>query len=136
MTIAIQTESVGAFRQVIRVDAHTMHADVAAAIGGAGSAPDPHDLFDSSLIACKALTAHVYAKSRGYALDRVEITVDRDTSKERQGTYALRVSIALFGPLSQDEKQKVYDVLVRCPIHKLMTTTTVEIETAPLVPSP
>lgn len=133
MSITTQTESPGAFRQVIRVGAHTLHADVEAAIGGAGSAPSPHDLFDTSLATCKALTAHVYARSRGYALERVDITVDRDDSRERQGTYALRVHIALHGPLSNEEKQKIYDVLVRCPVHKLMTSTTVEIDTAPLV---
>ena len=129
MAVDCQTEQPGAFRQVIRVDAHTLHADVGPALGGANSAPGPHDYFDSALAACKALTATWYAKSHGIALDRVEVHIERDDSRERQGTYVLRVKLAFFGALSDGEKQKLHDIAARCPVHKLMTTTKVEIET-------
>lgn len=132
MPVDCQTEKPGAYRQVVRVDAHTLHADVSAALGSEGSAPGPHDYFDVSLATCKALTATWYAKKNGIRLDRVEAHVERDDSKERQGTYVLRVKLAFFGALSDAEKAKLYDVVSRCPVHKLMTTTTVEIETAPL----
>jgi putative redox protein len=132
MAVTCQTEQPGAFRQVITVDSHTLHADISPALGGQGSAPGPHEYFDSSLAACKALTACFYAKSHQIALDRVEVHVERDDSKERQGTYVLKVQIAFFGALSDADKQKLHDVVSRCPIHKLMTTTKVQIETAPL----
>ncbi len=132
MAIDCQTEQPGAFRQIIHIDAHTLHADVPQASGGGGSAPGPHDYFDTSLATCKALTAAWYAKSRGIALDRVEVHVERDDSRERQGTYGLRVKLAFFGGLSDADKQKLHDVVSRCPIHKLMTATKIEIETAPL----
>lgn len=130
--IDCQTETPGGYRQVVRVDAHTLHADVGPSLGGTGSAPGPHDYFDVSLATCKALTATWYAKKNGILLDRVEAHVERDDSRERQGTYVLKVKLAFFGPLSDAEKQKLHDVVGRCPVHKLMTTTTVEIETAPL----
>ncbi len=136
MSIAARTAESGKFRQVLEVDGHTLHADVSPALGGEGSAPGPHDLFDASLAACKALTAHWYAKKNGIALERVETKVERDDTKERQGTYVLRVRIAFFGALSDAEKRKLYDVVTRCPVHKLMTTSTVEIETAPLEIAP
>jgi putative redox protein len=132
MPVDCQTETPGGFRQVVRVDAHTLHADVNAASGSTGSAPGPHDYFDVSLATCKALTATWYAKKNGIALDRVEAHVERDDSRERQGTYVLRVKLAFFGALSDAETAKLFDVVSRCPIHKLMTSTTVEIETAPL----
>jgi putative redox protein len=131
MSVHVESESAGAARQVIRIDAHTLHADLPAASGG-GSAPDAHDYFDASLAVCKALTAIVYARARNMALDRVEAHVERDDSKERQGTYVLKVKMAFFGGLSDEEKQKLNDVLTRCPVHKLMTSTTVDIQTAPL----
>ena len=132
MPIDCQTEQPGAFRQILRIDAHTLHADVSHALGGQDSAPGPHEYFDASLATCKALTATWYAKKNGLALDRVEAHVERDASREREGTYVLRVKLAFFGALSQADKQKIYDAVARCPVHKLMTTTTVEIETAPL----
>ncbi len=136
MTIAARTAESGKFRQILEVDGHAFQADVTPALGGEGAAPGPHELFDASLAACKALTAHWYAKKNGIALERVETKVERDDSKERQGTYVLRVRIAFFGALSEAEKHKLYDVVARCPVHKLMTTSTVEIETAPLEGAP
>lgn len=63
---------------------------------------------------------------------RVESHVERDDTGERQGTYVLKVKLAFHGPLSEPQRAKLYDVVSRCPIHKLMTTTDVRIETAPL----
>jgi putative redox protein len=134
MTVDSQTEQNGAFRQVLHVGTHTLHADVGPALGGQDSAPGAHDYFDASLAACKALTATWYAKKQGMALERVETQVERDDSRERQGTYVLRVKLAFHGALSQEEKQKLYDAVGRCPIHKLMTSATVEVVTEPLTP--
>ena len=131
MSVDCRTENPGAFRQVIRIDAHTLHADVGVAAGGQGSAPGPHDYFDASLAACKGLTAAWYAKKHGLALDRVEVQVDRDDSRERQGTYVLRTRMAYFGGLSQADREKIHDAVSRCPIHRLMTGVKVEIDTAP-----
>ena len=128
MPIICETESVGAFRQVLSIDAHTLHADVAAALGGDDSAPGPHEYFDAALATCKALTACVAAKQRGFALDRVHVEVTRDATLERQGTYKLSVRLRFEGGLSDAEQQKLHDLVARCPIHKLMTTSTVEIE--------
>jgi putative redox protein len=132
MTAHSETETPGAFRQRVTVNAHTLHADIAAADGGLDSAPGPHDYFDVSLATCKALTAAWYAKKHALALERVVVDVVRDDSRERQGTYVLRVKVSFTGALSDDDKRKLHEAVSRCPIHKLMTTTTVEIETAPL----
>lgn len=127
MTAHSQSESNGASRQVVTINAHTLFADLTPAPGETSSAPDPHDYFDVSLATCKALTAVWYARKNAIALERVEAYVDRDASKERAGTYGLHVKVAFFGPLSEEEKTKLFDVIERCPIHKLMTSTTVEI---------
>lgn len=132
MILTSKTESPGGYRQIVTIDAHTLHADVGPALGSEGSAPGPHEYFDASLATCKALTATWYAKKNNIALERVEVEVERDDSKERQGTYVLKVKLQFFGGLSDAEKQKLHDIAGRCPVHKLMTTTTIEIETAPL----
>ncbi len=132
MTVDSVTEQPGIFRQVISVGAHTLHADVAEALGGQGSAPGAHEYFDLSLAACKTLTAHIYARRHNIGLERIEAHIERDSTREREGIYVLRVRLAYFGPLSDEEKQQIHDVLVRCPVHKLMTTATITIDTAPL----
>jgi putative redox protein len=132
MTIDCRTETPGQFRQILQIDAHTLHVDLLAASGGEGSAPDGHDYFDASLAACKALTAAWYAKAHKIALDRVNVHVERDGSAERQGTYVLKVKIGYEGALTDADRQKLHEAVTRCPIHKLMTTTKVDIQTAPL----
>jgi putative redox protein len=42
------------------------------------------------------------------------------------------VRLAFHGPLDDAQRQKLHDVVARCPVHKLMTTAEIEIETAPL----
>lgn len=132
MGIACETETAGGMRQVLSIGAHTLHADLTEASGGTGSAPGAHDYFDASLAACKALTATLYARKRGMALERVRVEVTRDDSLERQGAYVLTVRLGFDGALTDAEKEKLYDVVSRCPVHKLMTTTTVEIKQLPL----
>jgi putative redox protein len=135
MTIECKNEVDGVFRQVVRVGAHTLYADVAVTLGGAASAPSPHDYFDASLATCKALTAMMYAKKHSIALDHVDVVVDRDAAREREGTYVLRVRLAYSGALSDDDKQRLHDAVSRCPIQKLMTTATVQVDVAPLAPT-
>jgi putative redox protein len=135
MTIECKNEVDGVFRQVVRVGAHTVYADVAVTLGGAASAPSPHDYFDASLATCKALTAMMFAKKHSIALDHVEVVVDRDAGREREGTYVLRVRLDYFGALSNDDKQRLHDAVSRCPIQKLMTTATVEVDVAPFAPT-
>jgi putative redox protein len=130
MIIDCESERPNEFPQVVRVRAHTFHADVAVASGGADSAPGPHDYFDASLAACKTLTAIVYARAHGIPLERVESHVERDDSSERAGRYVLKVRVAFHGEkLSDGDRTRLAAAVAHCPIHKLMTTTDVVIET-------
>jgi putative redox protein len=129
------TETPNEFPQVVRVRAHTFRADVLPSSGSTDSAPGPHDYFDASLASCKALTATWYARKNGIPLERVEVHVQRDDTEERSGKYVLRVRLAYHGPLSDEDRARLHKAVSACPIHKLMTTTDVVIETAPLVES-
>jgi len=131
MTIFLQKSDSGALRQTIRVlqesTQHTLFADVAAALGGDDSAPDPHDFFDAALAACKAMTLLMYAKRKKLSLDWVDIEINRDNSQETKGLYQLNVDLKLVGNLSDSERQQLFAIADKCPIHKLMTTTTVQV---------
>ena len=133
VTIHCETETPNQMPQTMQVGPHVLRADLGPEQGGLGSAPGAHELFDAALAACKALTATVYARARGIPLERVQVDVERDDSKEREGLYVLRVRLAFHGPMTDAQRAKLHDVVGRCPIHKLMTTTEVRIETAALV---
>ncbi|MDB5800455.1 MAG: peroxiredoxin [Rhodocyclales bacterium] len=118
-----------ALRQRIEVAGFTIHADASVDSGGSGSAPGPHELFDASLAACKALTVTLYARRKGWPLDHVDVALTRDASAEREGVYRLDVALTLHGALDDAMRAQLLSIAERCPIHKLMTTTTVSITT-------
>ncbi len=132
MTIRTSTEPAGGTRMVISVDAHTLHADGPATDGSGGTAPTPHDLFDASLATCKAVTVALYARHKGMQLDRVIVEVERDDTREREGHYVLNTKIAFEGYLTEAEVERLEQIAGRCPIQKLMTTATIEVNVARL----
>ena len=115
--------------QRISIGPHTLHSDVSVELGGAGSAHEPHDLFDAALGACKALTLALYAKQRGLPLEGLDVKLNRDDSQERQGIYRLDVELTLHGALDDAQRQQLLRVADKCPIHKLMTSSEVQVRT-------
>ncbi len=116
-------------RQRIEVGGFTLSVDAPVGVGGSGSAPGPHELFDASLAACKTLTVTLYARRKGWPLDHVDVALTRDASTESEGTYRLDVALTLHGALDDTMRAQLLSAAERCPIHKLMTTTTVLINT-------
>jgi putative redox protein len=130
MTITVNTESSEGFRHSIQIDDHEpFFADLPKAQGGEGSAPEPHDYFDAALGACKALTLKMYAQKKDIPLTGVTVEVKHDNSQEQQGKYALQVKLTLKGVLTDAQREELRRVADRCPVHKLMTTSEVIIDT-------
>ena len=129
MTVTVNTVSAEGFRHSVQIDDHQLFADVPTLSGGEGSAPEPHDYFDAALGACKALTLKMYAKKKDIPLTGVTVEVKRDNSEEQKGKYVLHVTLTLKGVLTDAQREELLRVADRCPIHKLMTTTDVTIET-------
>lgn len=123
------TTNPGGYPQTLQVRAHTLHADVDAEAGSTDSAPSPHDYFDAALASCKALTATWYAQRHNIPLERVATRVERDNREERLGKYHLRVHLDFQGPLTDAQRETLRQVAAKCPIHKLMTQVTIDIET-------
>ena len=133
MTIRVSRDQSGLMKHRISIREHTLIADVDAAAGGEDAGPAPHDLYDSALGACKALTLLWYAKRKKIPVDDVQVVVERDDSQERNGTYRLKTLIKITGDVSDEQRAELLGVAAKCPIHKLMTQITTEIETAWLV---
>lgn len=130
MPVTVTTESSEGFRHSIRIDDQfELSTDLPKTSGGEGAAPDPHDYFDTALGACKALTLMQYARTHDIPLTGVTVEVSHDGSQEKQGLYALTVELTLRGVLDDEQRATLRRVADRCPLHKLMTTTEVTIDT-------
>ena len=127
--IETETAKPGEFPQIVRVRSHTLTADVGADSGSSDSAPGAHDYFDLALATCKALTATWYAKRHSIPLERVETRIESDAAQERAGVYKFSVRVTFHGPMSDEQRASLHRAIEKCPIHKLMTTADIQIET-------
>ena len=135
MTIIVTRDRTAKMRHIAAVRNHRFPVDELTAVGGEDSGPTPHDLYDAAIAACKALTVLWYANRKQIPVEDIEVTVERDDSEERKGTYRLRTMLALSGPLSAAQREELRNVAGKCPVHRLMTQVTTEISTD-LVPAP
>ena len=130
MTITVTRDRTHKMRHVVAVRQHAIAVDEPPAIGGEDLGVTPHELYDSALGACKAMTVLWYANRKGIPLEDIQVDVERDDTQERQGVYRLNVTLALGGPLSSAQRAELLAVAEKCPVHKLMTTAKTEITTA------
>ena len=129
MSITVTRDTRHKMKHVVQVRQHHIDIDEPESNGGEDLGPNPHELYDSALGACKALTVLWYAQRKGMPLQDVQVSVERDDSQERQGLYKLRVTLTLGGPLSDEQRQQLLAVARKCPVHKLMTEVKTEVET-------
>jgi putative redox protein len=129
MTITVRRDTAYPMRQTVFVRDHALTVDGTREEGGDDAGPSAHDLYDAALGTCKALTLAWYARRKGIPLEDVEVSVERDASEERQGTYRLDTVLRLGGNLTEEQRQELLTVAGKCPVHKLMTKVTTEITT-------
>jgi len=129
MTIHVVRDRTHKMKHSVSVRQHSFAIDEPVSNGGEDEGFTPHDVYDSALGACKAMTVLWYAQRKQIPLDGIEVTVDRDDSEERKGVYRLRVTLSLGGALSDAQRQELLTVANKCPVHKLMTLATTEVLT-------
>lgn len=115
--------------QTLIIRGHELRSDATIEEGGDDSGPNPHDLYDAALGACKALTVLWYAQRKGMQVDDVRTVVQRDASAERSGTYRLHTHVHVYGDLTEAQIAELQAAAHKCPVHKLMTRVTTEITT-------
>ncbi len=129
MEITATRDRTGKMRHVVAIRNHRVPVDELPAVGGDDTGPTPHDLYDAALAACKAITMVWYANRKQIPLEDVEVRVERDDTGERSGTYRLRATLVLGGPLTEAQREELRNVAGKCPVHKLMTQATTEVVT-------
>jgi putative redox protein len=129
MTITVTRDRAHKMKHVVAVRDHRLATDEGPGNGGEDLGPTPHDLYDSALASCKALTVLWYANRKGIPVQDIRVEVERDDSAERQGTYRLKTRLHVSGALTDAQRQELLAVAGKCPVHKLMTQVTTEVIT-------
>lgn len=129
MTIDVVRDRSRKMMHTVHVRQHAFAVDEPESNGGEDLGPTPHDVYDSALGACKALTTLWYARRKLIPVEDIRVTVERDDSEERRGVYRLRVTLNVTGALTDAQRQELLTVAGKCPVHKLMTQVTTEVVT-------
>ena len=129
MTILVARDRTHKMKHPVHVRHHSFAIDEPPSNGGEDEGITPHDVYDSAIGACKAMTVLWYAQRKQIPVDDIRATVERDDSEERQGVYRLRVTLSLTGPLSDAQRAELLAVANKCPVHKLMTLAKTEVHT-------
>jgi putative redox protein len=129
MSIQVIRDRSHTMKHVVHVRQHSFPVDEPAANGGEDLGVTAHEVYDSALGTCKAMTVLWYANRKQIPVDDIRVTVDRDDGEERQGVYRLRVTLAITGALTEAQRRELLAVAEKCPVHKLMTQVKTEVVT-------
>jgi len=129
MPIEIVRDRAQKMKHTVHVRQHVFAVDEPESNGGEDLGVTPHDLYDSALGACKALTVLWYARRKQMPVDDIRVSVERDDAEERRGVYRLRATLTVTGRLSEAQRQELLAVAGKCPVHKLMAQATTEVVT-------
>ncbi len=102
---------------------HAWNADVSKLLGSSDAAPDAHDLLDSALAACTALTLELYIRRKGMAVRDLRVEIAREEGKTDEGKtrYSMRRTLHVEGDLTDDERARLVEIAGKCPIHRILT---------------
>jgi putative redox protein len=106
----------GTLRQEVLIDGrHRLVTDEPESVGGGGSAPAPHELFPAALAACVSTTIVMYARTKSWPLDTVDVDVDYD---HRSTPRRFTIDIRLTGDLSAEQVERLESVAEKCPVRR------------------
>lgn len=122
------------FQVEIIAGEHVMIADEPIAVGGDDTGPNPYDMLLGSLAACKIITTQMYAKRKGWALDKVEVRMNTKkihakdcedcVSDPNARIDIINVEIGFQGNLDEDQLGRLKDISEKCPVHRTLISET------------
>jgi uncharacterized OsmC-like protein len=123
--------SIGYLKQEITAGAHKLITDEPREAGGTDEGPDPYSLLLAALGACTSMTLQMYAKRKGWPLEKVEVSLrqsrihakDCETCATTEGKITrIERFISLSGPLTEEQKKRLLQIAQQCPVHKTLTS--------------
>jgi uncharacterized OsmC-like protein len=125
----VQVTSGEGLLQHIVAGRHTLVADEPVAAGGSDRGPSPYELLAAALGSCTSMTLRLYARHKGWPLERVVVTVrherihaaDCADCETKEGRVdQLRREIRLDGALDAAQRARLLEIADRCPLHRTL----------------
>jgi uncharacterized OsmC-like protein len=113
-------------------DEHMLITDESLEVGGEDAGPDPYTLLLAALGSCISMTTKLYAKRKGWPLERVTVRLRQGRihavdcvacAKETEGyVHRIERSVTFEGDLSEEQQARLQEIAHKCPVHKTLTS--------------
>jgi len=117
-TVVVSEVGPGPFVQSVTVRGHKLLADEPLSFPeGTDKGLSPNDFLLSSLGSCTSITLRMYARLKKLPLEKIIITLNRGENGE------IDRKIELTGDLTSEQKNRLFEISNKCPIHKVLTNS-------------
>ena len=111
---------------------HVLITDEPVDAGGEDAGPDPYTLLLAALGSCISMTATLYAKRKGWPLERVTVRLRQGRIHGKDCLecvdaiegYVHRIerAVTFEGNLSEEQRARLQEIAHKCPVHKTLTS--------------
>jgi putative redox protein len=119
-------------------DDRTLLIDEPKSLGGDGAGPDPYTLLLAALGGCISMTVTLYARRKGWPLERVQVRLRQQRQHSKDCVECTRTtegfihrierSVTLEGDLTEEQHARLQEIAHKCPVHKTLTSEIVVAE--------
>jgi len=113
-------------------DNHILITDEPLAAGGEDAGPDPYTLLIAALGSCISMTTRLYAKRKGWPLERVIVRLRQERihaadcleclSGGEGHVHRIQRSVTFEGHLSEEQRTRLQEISHKCPVHKTLSS--------------
>ena len=110
----------------------TFITDEPITVGGEGAGPDPYSLLLGALGSCMSMTATLYARRKGWPLQRVIVRLqqarvhvkDCEECDQNLDGYIHRIehSVTFEGDLTDEQRARLTEISHKCPVHRTLSS--------------
>lgn len=109
------------FAVQVNAAGHTLTIDADKEDGGDGLGPNPTRLTEAALAACAVITMRMYARRKGWAVERLEAEVERAAGADAHASKELVKTVTIAGPLDREQIERIAEIGDKCPVHRMLT---------------
>ena len=113
-------------------DDHTLITDEPVEAGGEDAGPDPYTLLLAALGSCISMTTKLYAKRKGWPLERVTVRLRQErihgkdcvecTNAAEGYVHRIQRAVTFEGNLDEEQRARLQEIAHKCPVHKTLTS--------------
>ncbi|MET1259809.1 bifunctional alpha/beta hydrolase/OsmC family protein [Flagellimonas sp. DF-77] len=121
------------FTTQMKVGNHYQLADEPLSFGGNDFGPSPYELVSAGLSACTVMTLQLYAKRKGWPLERAEVHTSyskthaqdcEDCENNNAKIDTFHRELRLVGELDEKQRKRLVEIADKCPVHKTLHSET------------